>query len=112
MKNKLYIVLFIIAIILIFPKPQTAYYGKYYAGSTNEELVLNSNNTFDLYISSYKNSITIRGKYRVLNNHIGLITNHKNDTFFINNIDSGEVNSSIITFKQIKSSSFIIYTKS
>ena len=112
MKNKLYIVIFIITIILIFPKSQTAYSGKYYAGSTNGELVLNSNNTFDFYISSYKNSMPIRGKYRVLNNHIELLTNDKNDTFFINSIASGEVNGSMLTFKQIKSNSPIIYTKS
>ena len=114
MKNKLYIIVFIIAIfyILLFPKPQTLYSGKYYAGSTNEELVLNSDNSFDIYISNYKNSITIRGKYQISNNHIELLANDKNDKFFIDNISSGEITGSVITFKQANNGSSIIFTKS
>jgi len=112
MKNKLYIVVFIIAVILLFPKPQTPYSGTYYAGSTNIKLVLNSDNSFDFYITSYKNSIPISGKYRISNNHIELLANDKNDTFFINKILSGEITGSLITFKQAKDGSSTIFTKS
>ena len=115
MKNKLYIALFIVtllAIILLFPKPQTFYSGKYYAGSTNEELVLNSDNSFDIYITNYRNSISISGKYRISNNHIELVANNKNDKFYIDNISSGEVTGSVITFKQAKNNSPTIFTKS
>jgi len=112
MKTRLYIVVFIIAIILLLPKTQTPYSGAYYAGSTNTKLVLNSDNSFDFYNTSYKNSITISGKYRISNNHIDLLANDKNDTFFINNINSGEVTGSLITFKQAKNGSSTIFTKS
>lgn len=117
MKNKLYIVVFIITIFAIiltlsFPKYQTSYSGTYYAGSTNEKLVLNSNNSFKVYITSYNNSITISGKYRISNNHIELQANNKNDTFFIRNILSGEVSGLLITFNQANNGSPIIYTKS
>lgn len=112
MKNKLYVVAFIIAIILLFPKPQTPYSGTYYSDSTNTELVLNSDNSFDFYITSYKNSITISGKYQISNNHLELLANDKNDEFFINNISSGEVTGSLIIFKQAKNVSTTLFTKS
>jgi len=111
MKNKLYVVVFIIGMILLFPKPQTPYSGTYYAGSANTELVLNSDNSFDFYITSYKNSITISGKYRISNNHIDLLANDKNDTFFINDVISGEIAGSLITFKQAKNASSTLFTK-
>ena len=118
MKNKPYIIVFLIAIIaiiaifLLFPKPQTPYSGKYYAGSTDEELVLHSDNSFDFYITSYKNSILISGKYQISNNHIELLANDKNDTFFINDISSGDVTGTVITFKNAKNDSTTIFTKS
>ena len=117
MKIKLCIVVSIIAIFAVilslsFPKPQPSYSGTYYAYSTNEKLVLNSNNTFKFNSTSYNNSITIRGKYRISNNHIELQANNKNDTSYIRNILSGEVNGSLISFKQANNRSSIIFTKS
>ena len=112
MKNKLYVIAFIIVIILLFPKPQTPYSGVYYADSTNEELVLNSDNSFVICISRYKNSIFINGKYRISNNHLELLANDKNDAFIINNISSGEITGSLIIFKQAKSASSTLFTKS
>jgi len=112
MKNILYIIVFIIALILLFPKPKTFYSGTYYAGSTNEGLVLNSDNSFNVYISSYKDSTTISGKYRISNNHIELLANDKEDTFFINDISSGKVTGSAITFKQAKNGLSTIFIKS
>ena len=112
MKIRLYIVVFIIAIILLLPKPKTPYSGAYYASSTNEGLVLNSNNSFDFYITCYKDSINISGKYRISNNHIKLLANDKNNTFFVKNFFSGEVTGSLITFKQAKNGSSTIFTKS
>ena len=115
MKNKLYIIGFIaalFAILILFTKPQTPYCGKYYPGSTNEELVLNRDNSFDLNISGNRTSITIRGKYSIINNHIELVANNKNDRFYIDTISSGDVMGSVITFKQVKNGSSIIFTKS
>ena len=115
MKNKSYIIVFIIVIItiiLLFPKPKTFYSGTYYGGSTNEQLVLNSNNSFNFYISSLKDSITISGKYRIINNHIELIANNKDDNFYIDNISFGDITGSAITFKQNKNGSSIIFIKS
>jgi len=112
MKNKLYITLFIFAIVLVFPKTQTPYSGKYYAGSTNEELVLKPDNSFDLYISGNRNSITISGKYLISDNHIELLANDKNDKFYIDNISSGAVTGTAITFKKAKNATSIIFTKS
>lgn len=111
MKTRLYIVVFIIALILLFPRPVTPYSGTYYAGSTNTKLTLNPNNSFNMYITRYKNSIPISGNYRISNNHIELLANDKNDTFFIKNITSGEVTGSLITFKQVKNTSSTIFTK-
>lgn len=116
MKNKPFIIVSIIAliiIILLFPKTQTPFSGTYYAGSSNtEELILNSDNSFDLNIDNYRNSLTIRGNYKISNNHIELLSNDKNDTFFIKDISSGEVTGSVITFKNVKNASPIIFTKS
>ena len=83
MKIKLFILVVVIGILLLSFKASTPYSGKYYAGTTNEELVLNSNNNFNIYISSYKNSINITGTYNIFENHIKLITNNKDDVFYI-----------------------------
>ena len=112
MKTKLYIIVFVIAIFLLFPTPKTFYSGTYYAGNTNEELVLHPDNSFVIRITRYQNSTTINGKYVILNNHIKLLSNYKKDTFLINNISSGEVTGSSITFKQDKNDSYTIFTKS
>ena len=115
MKKKLYITLFIIItffIILLFTRPSTPYSGKYYEGSTNIELVLNSDNSFDYNITIYRNSINIKGKYKILNNHINLFANDKSNDFYIHNISSGNVTGTIITFKQVKNETSIIFTKS
>lgn len=112
MKNKLYIIVFIIALTLLFAKSNTPYSGTYYSGSTNDGLVLNSDNSFEICVSNYKNSITISGKYQILNNHIELLPNDKTYMFLVNNISSGEIKGSIITFKQSKNGSSLIFTKS
>jgi hypothetical protein len=112
MKTKLYVVVLILFLILLFPKPKTFYSGTYYAGNTNEELVLNPNNSFIIRITRYENSTNIKGKYLISNNHIKLLTNYKKDTFLINNISSGEVTGTTITFKHDKSNSSTIFTKS
>jgi len=116
MKTKSFIIVFIIAlivIILLTPKNQTPYSGSYHAvGSTNENLILNSDNSFDLHIDNYRNSMTIRGKYKILNNHIELLANDKYSTLFIKDITSGDVTGSVITFKQVENTPPIIFTKS
>ena len=115
MKKKLCITLFIITIlsaILLFTKPSTPYSGKYYENSTNLELVLNPDNSFDYNITIYRNSIDIKGKYKIINNHINLFANDKSNDFYIDNISSGTVTGTVITFKQAKNETSIIFTKS
>ncbi|HEY5560505.1 MAG TPA: hypothetical protein VIK72_01880 [Clostridiaceae bacterium] len=114
MKNKLYILVFIICIIpiiILFPKYKTAYSGTYYASGVNEDLILNSDNTFDLNVISFKNSITFSGTYRISNNQIELLPNDKSGMLFINNITNGEIIGSVITFKPAINSSATIFTK-
>ena len=116
MKKKSFIVVFIITLIIIFllfPKTKTPFSGTYHAGSSNaEELILNSDNSFDLHIDNYRNSLTIRGKYKISNNHINLLPNDKDDIFFIQDISSGDINGSVITFKQANEASPILFSKS
>ena len=115
MKTKLYITFFIVAvfaIFLLFPKPQTLYSGKYYAGNTNKELVLKPDNSFAYHISGNRTGITISGKYQISNNHIELLANDKKDNFFIDHISSGDVAGAGITFKHPNNGSLIIFTKS
>lgn len=118
MTKRLYVKVFIItitaviAILLLFPKSETPYSGTYYSNSIDEELNLKSNNTFDIYKDNDKYSISINGKYRISNNHIQLMANDKNNMFFIKDISTGYVTGSIISFKQAKNKSPIIFTKS
>ena len=116
MKKKSFIVVFIVTLIIIFllfPKTKTPFSGTYHAGSSNaEELILNSDNSFDLRIDNYRNSLSIHGKYKISNNHITLISNNKDDMFFIQDIKSGEINGSVITFKQTEKTPPILFTKS
>jgi hypothetical protein len=118
MKTKLYMIVFIIAItsiiamFLLSPKPGTPYSGVYHASSANEELVLNSNNSFDIYIVYAKYSINVSGKYQITNNHIKLLTKNKTDSFYIKDISSGIVTGSVINFMKTENGSSIIFTKS
>ena len=110
MRKLLYIVALIIFII-IFPKPQTPYSGDYYAKGIDENLVLHPNNSFDINIISYKNSVTISGNYKIINNHIQLLPKDKNEAAYFDNISSGEITGSVITFKQSNTGSPSIFTK-
>ena len=111
MKIKLIILVFVIAILLLSVKPSTPYSGKYYAGTTDEELVLNVDNTFNIYISRYKNIIDIKGTYNILENHIKLVSNNKNDMFFIKYMSNGEITGSVIKFSELPNDASIIFTK-
>lgn len=113
MKNKAVIAIVVIAIILVFIKHNdTPYSGKYFAGSTNEELVLKSNNSFTIYFTHYKNSTTISGKYTITNNHIDLKPNGKNSLLNNFNLSSGEITGSEIKFSKSKYGSATVFKKS
>ena len=113
MKTKLFIIVAIIAILLLLPKVHTAYSGKYYLkGSSAELLELNANNTFTIYITKYKNSTIISGKYNISNNHIELQADDKGLMQLIPNLSSGEVTGSVITFPKLDNNESSIFTKS
>ena len=112
MKIKLIVIIVIISTVLLFTQHSTAYSGKYYAGSSNEELVLNANNSFNLNITNYRGSLTISGKYSISNNRINLQTNDSTQMLFINAILSGNVAGSVITFPKSQYGSATIFKKS
>ncbi len=112
MRKKVLILVIFIAIFFLFIKHDTPYSGKYYAGSTNEELVLKSNNSFTICFSHYKDSTTISGKYNITNNHIDLKPNGKNPLLYNFHLTSGEITGSEIKFSKSNYGSSIVFKKS
>ena len=114
MKRKLFysFIIIVLLIIFLFPKAKTPYSGKYLSKSTNEELVLHADDTFNLIITSYKNSVNIAGNYKIKNNYIKLSVKDKSEIPIIKNISSGEVNGSDIVFPQLKHQPDLVFTKS
>lgn len=116
MKSKLFAAICIvtlIVILLIFPEKSTPYSGSYYTDTPLvKKLVLKPNNTFIIYIESYKSCTTIDGKYIIKNNHINLIAKDQNLMWFISHPSSGEINGSIIIFNKSENGSAIVFKKS
>ncbi len=111
MKIKSLIVVFIVVSLFLFMKHSTTYSGKYYAGNTDKQLVLNADSTFSINIYNYKTSTTINGTYSISNNEIKLLPKAKNEMWLIKDISSGKITGSIITFTSSSNASPIIFTK-
>ncbi|NMM65784.1 hypothetical protein HBE96_24715 [Clostridium sp. P21] len=117
MKKKIIIFILLVSVIILtchILDPNLNFYsGKYTCqNSTNQTLVLKSNNLFVLHTTLGKTENSITGKYTISNNHINLLFNDKNLSAMAFNLSSGQVYGSVIIFSNPNNSSYIKFKKS
>lgn len=115
MKKGIVIIMVLAIIISIFAFNRNdrlnPYSGEYtLQGNSNTTLILNDNNTFNLYTGYGKSSYSASGKYSVNDNKINL-TYTINQLPFVNKITLGKVQGSIITFFDSKTNNNMVFTK-
>lgn len=101
MKSKLTIIIVFCTciLLLLIPKNDDAYSGRYVCEkNTNESLVLKSNKTFEIHSVLGKGDMDYEGSYTITNNHICLTFNDNDLNKYFNEFSSGQVDGSEIIF--------------